>query len=267
LEKRFPERKGATMLLKDKIAVITGGASGIGGSGTRLFAEEGATVIMLDVNVEAGEKLEAEILAKGQKAKFIKTDISDSDQVIAAMNEIDRLYGRIDILYNNASVFLGGRDNIVSELPLDIWHKIISINLNGMFYCTKFAIPLMRKAGGGAIVNTSSSAGVIGIPECDAYTATKGATVSLTKSMAVEYGPENIRVNCIAPAAIRTEMVKESNLNDPKFDEQHFLTKGTPLRRWGLPEEIAKTALFLAGEQSSYINGAILVADGGITIM
>jgi NAD(P)-dependent dehydrogenase (short-subunit alcohol dehydrogenase family) len=255
------------MKLQGKIAVITGGASGIGGAGTRLFASEGATVVMLDVNESAGIALEQELTAKGQSVKFMKTDISDPAQVEAAMAEIDRLYGKLDILYNNASVFLGGRDNIVTELPLEIWNKILSINLFGLFYCCKYGIPLMRKAGGGAIVNTASSAGVIGIPECDAYTATKGATVSMTRSMAVEYGPENIRVNCIAPAAIRTEMVKESNLNDPKFDEQAFLTKGTPLRRWGLPEEIAKTALFLASDDGSYINGAILVADGGITIM
>lgn len=255
------------MRLKDKVAVITGGASGIGGAGTKLFAEEGASVIILDVNEEAGISLEKELNEKGFDVKFIKTDISDPKQVENAMNMIDNIYGKLDIIYNNASVFMGGRDNIVTELPLEIWNKILSINLFGLFYCCKYGIPLLRKAGGGAIINTSSSAGVIGIPECDAYTATKGATVSLTRSMAVEYGPENIRVNCIAPAAIRTEMVKESNLNDPKFDEQAFLKKGTPLRRWGLPEEIAKTALFLASDESSYINGAILVADGGITIM
>ena len=255
------------MRLKDKVAVITGGASGIGGAGTKLFAEEGASVIILDVNEEAGISLEKELNERGFDVKFIKTDISDPKQVENAMNMIDSIYGKLDIIYNNASVFLGGRDNIVTELPLEIWNKILSINLFGLFYCCKYGIPLLRKAGGGAIINTSSSAGVIGIPECDAYTATKGATVSLTRSMAVEYGPENIRVNCIAPAAIRTEMVKESNLNDPKFDEQAFLKKGTPLRRWGLPEEIAKTALFLASDESSYINGAILVADGGITIM
>ncbi len=120
--------------------------------------------------------------------------------------------------------------------------------------------------GRGSIINTASSAGVIGIPKCDAYTASKGATVSLTRSMAVEYGPKGIRVNCIAPAAIRTQMVKESNLNDPDFDEDFFLTKGTPLRRWGTPEEVANIALFLASDKSSYLNGAIIVADGGITI-
>ena len=255
------------MKLKDKIAVITGGAAGIGEYGTRLFAKEGATVIIFDVNEEAGKKLEAELCEKGQNVIFMKTDISSYDAVCASMAEIDKRFGRLDVLYNNASVFLGNRDNKISEISLETWNKILSINLNGLFYCTKCGIPLMRKAGGGTIINTSSSAGVIGIPECDAYTATKGATVSLTKAMAVEYGPENIRVNCIAPAAIRTEMVKESNLNNPSFDENHFLTKGTPLRRWGQPEEVAKAALFLASDDSSYINGVILVADGGITVM
>ena len=255
------------MKLKDKIAVITGGASGIGASGTRAFAAEGATVVIFDVNEMAGKALVEELAQKGQKAIFIKTDISSFENVSASMQEVDRLFGKLDILYNNASVFLGKYDNIISEIDVDVWHKILSINLHGLFYCCKCGIPLMRKAGGGTIINTSSSAGVIGSPECDAYTATKGATVSLTKAMAVEYGPENIRVNCIAPAAILTEMIKESNLNNPEFDENHFLTKGTPLRRWGLPEEVAKAALFLASDDSSYINGVILVADGGITIM
>ncbi len=154
----------------------------------------------------------------------------------------------------------------MAELSSEIWDKIVKINLYGTYHCTKYAIPLMRKAGGGSIVNTSSSAGQIGIPECDAYTATKGAVTALTRSLAVEYGPEKIRTNCIVPAAILTEMVKESNLNDPKFDEKAFLEKGTPLRRWGLPEDIANVALFLASDMSSYVNGAIVVADGGITI-
>ena len=255
------------MLLKDKVAIITGGAGGIGLCASRLFAENGATVVMLDVVESAGISAEKELTEKGYKAKFIKTDISNEEQVISAMKEIDALYGKVDVLYNNASVFLGGgRDNKMSDLKSEIWDRVIKINLYGTYHCTKHAIPLMRKAGSGSIINTSSSAGQIGIPECDAYTATKGAVTALTRSLAVEYGPEKIRTNCIAPAAILTEMVKESNLNDPKFDEKAFLEKGTPLRRWGLPKDIANVALFLASENSSYLNGAIIVADGGITI-
>ncbi len=250
-----------------KVVVITGGAGGIGLCASRIFANSGAKVVMLDVVEEAGKKVEKELIDSGAVAKFIKTDISKEDEVISAMAIIEKEFGKVDVLYNNASVFLGGgRDNKMDVLASEYWDRIIKINLYGTYHCTKHAIPLMRKAGGGSIINTSSSAGQIGIPECDAYTATKGAVTALTRSLAVEYGPENIRTNCIAPAAILTDMVKESNLNDPKFDEKAFLEKGTPLRRWGLPENIANVALFLASDEASYLNGTIIVADGGITV-
>ncbi|MEA4822940.1 MAG: SDR family oxidoreductase [Clostridiaceae bacterium] len=255
------------MILKGKIAAITGGGSGIGGCASTLFAKEGATVAILEVSPAVGEAKASEIIAAGGSAVFIRTDVSNPDDVRTAFEQIDHLYGRLDVLYNNASVFLGKYDNRVTELSLETWERVLRINLFGVFYCCKYAIPLMIRSGGGSIINTASSAGVIGIPDCDAYTATKGGTVSLTRSLAVEYGPDKIRTNCIAPAAIRTEMVKESNLNDPKFDEQAFLTKGTPLRRWGQPEEVARLAAFLASDESSYVNGTIIRADGGITIM
>lgn len=254
------------MKLKNKVAVITGGASGIGVAGTYAFAEQGASVIMLDVNEQAGKAVEAELRASGKDVTFIKTDISCADAVKAAMDQVDAKYGKLDVLYNNASVFLGGRDTIIADLPLDIWERTLSINLNGMFYCCKFGIPLMLKAGGGSIINTASSAGVVGIPGCAAYTATKGATVTLTRSMAVDYGKYNIRTNCIAPAAIETEMVKQSNLNDPNFDNDFFLKQITPLRRWGKPEDVASLACFLASDEAAYINGVIIPCDGGITM-
>lgn len=258
------------MLLKDKVTVITGGAGGIGLAASRIFAENGATVVILDIVEEAGKKIEKELKDKGHNALFIRTDISNEEQVKAAAEKIDQAFGRVDALYNNASIFLGvghqKHDDKMTELDSAIWDRVVHINLYGMYHCTKHLIPLMRKAGGGSIINTSSSAGQIGIPECDAYTATKGAVTALTRSLAVEYGPEHIRTNCIAPAAILTEMVKESNLNDPRFDEQKFLTTGTPLRRWGTPEDIANVAMFLASDLSSYCNGTVIVADGGITI-
>jgi NAD(P)-dependent dehydrogenase (short-subunit alcohol dehydrogenase family) len=254
------------MRLKNKIVAITGGGCGIGLEAVKLFAKEGAKVYILEVNEKFGQDTEASVIKDGGNAKFIKVDISKIEEVRRAFSIIEEEDGRLDVLYNNASVFLGSHDNIVSELSPEIWDKILGINLNGLFYCSKYAIPLMMSNKGGSIINTASSAGVIGIPKCDAYTATKGATVSLTRSMAVEYGPKGIRVNCIAPAAIKTPMVKESNLDDPDFDENYFLTKGTPLRRWGTPEEISNIALFLASDDSTYMNGAILVADGGITV-
>lgn len=252
--------------LKNKIAVITGGGGGIGRTAVDIFSREGATVIILELNREWGEKARDEVNAAGGKARFYQADISDFKQVQAAFEQIENEFGGIDILYNNASVFWGKKDAPLDVLDMDVFERIVKINLFGLVYCSKCAIPLMKKRGGGSIINTASSAGVIGIPKCDSYTAAKGGTVSLTRSMAVEFGPDNIRTNCIAPAAIRTPMVAESNLNDPDFDEHFFLTQGTPLRRWGKPEEIASTALFLASEEAAYLNGAILVADGGITI-
>lgn len=249
------------MKLKDKVAVITGGAAGIGEAGTRRFAKEGAKVIILDVNEAAGKALENEL----SDVLFIKTDISDEASVKSAFDMIAEKYGRVDVLYNNASVFLGGRDGILGDVEEGIWKKVLSINLDGTYHCTKFALPLMME-NGGAIINTASSAGVSGIPGCAAYTATKGATVTLTRSLAVDYGKYNIRTNCIAPAAIETEMVKESNLNDPNFDNDFFLRQITPLKRWGKPEDVAALAAFLASDDASYLNGVIIPCDGGITI-
>lgn len=252
--------------LEGKICAITGGGGGIGRTAVDIFAAEGATVLILELNEEWGKKAEADVVASGGKAKFYHVDISDFKMVSAVFDQIEAEFGGLDVLYNNASVFWGKKDAPLDVLDMDVFERIVKINLFGMVYCSKCAIPLLKKRGGGSIINTASSAAVIGVAKCDSYTAAKGGTVSLTRSMAVEFGPYNIRTNCIAPAAIRTPMVAESNLNDPDFDEQAFLTGGTPLRRWGKPEEIAKTALFLASDDATYLNGSIIVADGGITI-
>jgi NAD(P)-dependent dehydrogenase (short-subunit alcohol dehydrogenase family) len=152
------------------------------------------------------------------------------------------------------------------DIEVEVWDKIMAVNLRSVFLCCKYVIPHMIAVGGGAIITTSSSNGIIGIPGADAYSASKGATAEITRSMAVEYGPKNIRVNCIAPAAIMTPMLKFSNLNSTTFDEERFLKLRSPLRRYGTPEEIGNLAVFLASDKSSFLNGAIIVADGGITI-
>lgn len=253
--------------LENKIAVITGAGSGIGRAAAEMFAAEGATVLVLEMNEEAAADTVRTIEAAGGKAMAYLVDISDQLAVKSVFEKIDATFEGLDILYNNASVFWGTKDASLDILDMDIFERIVKINLFGMVYCSKYAIALMKKRGGGSIINTASSAGVIGIPQCDAYTAAKGGTVSLTRSMAVEFGPYNIRTNCICPAAISTPMVVESDLSDPNFDEAAFLDHGTPLRRWGKPEEIAGIALFLSTIDAAYLNGAIFVADGGITVM
>ncbi len=253
------------MRLQGKVAAITGAGRGIGRAAAELFAREGAAVALLEIDERSGQDAENTILATGAEAVFIPTDVAHAEDVKSSFATIEERFGALHILYNNAAIFLREEDGPVSELSHQTWEQILSVNLSGLFYVCKYAIPLIIRSGGGSVINTSSSAGVIGIPNCDAYTATKGATISLTRSMAVEYGPQNVRVNCIAPAAIYTEMVRESNLDDPEFDEEQFL-QTTPVRRWGMPEDIARIALFLASDESSYLNGAIIVADGGITI-
>lgn len=244
------------MRLHGKTVIITGGASGIGKAATELFVKAGAEVVIADVNVDEGHAVAAKT-----GARFIRCDVTDSESVKAVIAACPKL----DVIYNNAAVFWNGRDGRITDIDETDWERILAINLGGVYRFCKYGIPRMLECGG-VIINTASSAGVIGIPGCDAYTAAKGATVQLTKSMATEYGRYGIRVNCIAPAAIRTEMMRQSNSVDPAFDEESFLNLRTPLRRYGSPKEIARIALFLASDDASYLNGAIIVADGGITI-
>ena len=252
--------------LENRVALITGAAMGIGKAGAMLFAREGATVFVADIQKDAGEATVAEITDAGGKAHFVHCDVSEEADVKRAVASVKDTCGVLHVLYNNASVYLRGADGPITDIEPSVWENVIGINLRSIYLFCRQGIPLMLKSGGGSIINTASSAGVIGIPNCDAYTATKGATVSLTRSMAAEFGPKGIRVNCIAPAGIRTPMMSESNLDDDSFDEEACLNLRQPLRRYGTPEEIAMTALFLASAESSYINGAIIVADGGITI-
>lgn len=253
------------MRLQGKVCVITGAGRGIGRSAAELFAREGATIILAEINEAAGIQAEQAIRRQGGEARFIPADISRESDVQSLFETVDHAFGRLDVLYNNASVFIRQADGPVTAITAETWDKIIAINLRGLFLCCKYAVPLLIRNGGGSVINTASSAAVMGIPNCDAYTASKGATLSLTRSMAVEFGPKKVRVNCIAPAGIATEMVKESNLDDPNFDAEYFFQRA-PLGRFGTSEEVARTALFLASDESSYINGAIIRADGGITI-
>ncbi|MDD4098118.1 MAG: glucose 1-dehydrogenase [Lentisphaeria bacterium] len=252
--------------LAGRTAVISGAGRGIGAAAARLFAAEGAFVVIAERDIASGQAMQDEIRNSGGQALFLACDVSRGRDVQAVVAAVERQLGRLDILYNNASVYLPGRDGRVTAIREEDWDMILGVNLRSVYLFCHYGIPLMLKHGGGRIINTASSAGLIGIPECDAYTASKGATVQLTKSLAVEYGPLGIGVNCLAPAAIMTPMMRQSNPVGSAFDEERFLKLRTPLRRYGTPEEIARVALFLASSESSYLNGAVIVADGGITI-
>ncbi len=253
--------------LKDKIVVITGGAGGIGSAASMLFAEAGAKVVIADLDEKNGTELENKIRLAGGVAEFVRCDVSDSQSVRDVLAVCENKFGGLDVIYNNAGVYLANRDNRITDIAEDIWEKVMAINLRSVFLFCKYGIPMLMARGGGSIINTASSAGMIGIPNCDAYTATKGAIVQLTKSMAAEYGRYNVRTNCISPAAIMTPMVRISNPPDcDAFDENAFLNLRTPLRRYGTPEEIAKIAIFLASDDATYLNGAVIAADGGITV-
>lgn len=253
--------------LANKTAIITGAGRGIGLAAAQAFVREGARVVIAEVDEQLGQNAEDQLRTAGGEATFFRTDCASSADVQALIARTESLYGHLHVLYNNASVYLDQVDGPVTELAEETWAKILAINLNSVFLCCKYGLPLMIRSGGGSIINTGSSASQIGIPDCDAYTASKGATVALTRSLAVEYGPRKVRVNCIAPAAVRTPMLASSNpAQSGDFDEERFLKLRTPLRRYGSAEEIARVAVFLASDESSYLNGAVLVADGGITI-
>ncbi|MED4603246.1 glucose 1-dehydrogenase [Paenibacillus validus] len=253
------------MVLKDKVAIITGGASGQGKASAKLFAEEGATVIFADLNEEGGKAVQQEINDAGFKAHFYKLDVSDEEAVISLVNEVKNKYGRIDVLFNNAGIGFGAKYKMASVVEADTndWKAILDINLNSVFYFTKHVLPVMIEQKSGSVINNSSAAGLVGQPGADAYTASKGAIISLTRVWAVTYGVHNIRVNCICPGSIDTPMM--TTVLDMKPEAKEYLPKITPLGRLGKPEEIANTALFLASEKAGYITGAIISVDGGWT--
>lgn len=247
--------------LKDKIAVVTGGASGIGKAAALLFASEGATVVIVDVNDAAGHEFLDETKTRGWNADYFHMDVTSETQVKEVFEAIGRKYGKIDVLFNNAGI--PGYPKPTHEVTNAEWEKIVNTDLRGVFYCTKYAFKQIKKAGGGSIINMSSLLGIIGGGD-PVFHAAKGGVRLMSKSDAAVYAKENIRVNSIYPGFIATpgskahpELLKALSAD---------LEKQIPMGRKGTPEEVAKCVLFLACEESSYITGAELVIDGGYSI-
>jgi len=243
--------------LSGKRAVITGAAAGIGAAAAELFAKEGAKVALVDINADGGQAVAERITAAGGRALFLETDITKPESMQAAIDGAAEAFGGLDILYNNA----GGASKVdgkITEIPLEEFWRTISVDLFGTFLGCRFAIPHLEAAGGGAIVNTSSIRAMKGTRGADAYTSAKGAIVTLTKALAMECAPMNIRVNAIAPGAVLTERTRSMGMKGD--DERH--NPARPIRT-GRPEEVAAVALHLASDESSLVNGAIIPVDSG----
>ncbi len=252
------------MRLEGKVSLITGAARGIGRASAMLFSKEGSSIVIADIDEDGGRKTKSDIIENGGKAIFVKADVSKKEDVVNLVNKTIVEFGKLNILYNNAGVFWKNRDGRITDIDEDIWDKIIDINLKSTYLCCKYAIPEIIKSGGGSVINTASSAATLGVPGCDAYTASKGAIVAITRSMAAEYGSFNVRVNCMVPTHIETPMFEESTKNVPGFNEDKFL-KTFPLGKYGKPEDIANAALFLASDESLFVTGSMCAVDGGAT--
>jgi NAD(P)-dependent dehydrogenase (short-subunit alcohol dehydrogenase family) len=247
--------------LRGKVALVTGGASGIGRATALLFAREGAALIVVDLNESAGVEAVREISAIGTQAKFLKADVSRSDDCKRVVESSLAEFAGIDILFNNAGIV---RRATVLDLSEEDWDRVMDVNVKSIFLMSRLVIPIMARNGGGSIINTASGWGLTGGAKAAVYCASKGAVVLLTRAMAVDHGPENIRVNCICPGDIDTSMLhkEREQLGEPA---DRFLTDAArrPMGRIGKPEEIAQAALYLASDASSFVTGTALVVDGG----
>ena len=251
--------------LAGKVALITGGGSGIGRAASLLFAREGARVMVLDSDAADAEATVTLVREQGGDAAFVHASVSDSSQVQRAVAHTVQRFGALHILFNNAGVSGLGRDGAVATLAESDWDRIIGVNLTGVFLCSKHAVPQIKKSGGGAIVNTASIAAQVAM-HTHAYSASKGGVVHLTMSLAKELAPHNIRVNAIAPGYVDTAMLRhaKSGTTTAWQDERLRLMAGqTPLGRVAQPEEIARAALYLASDAASFVTGHTLTVDGG----
>ena len=244
--------------LQGKVAIVTGAASGIGRATALLFAQEGAKVVAADLD-EGGQDVARAIEGAGGHATFVKTDVSDPEDVRRMIDTAVRTYGRLDVLFNNAGI--EGEQAPTADCTVENWDRVIAVNLRSVFLGTKFAIPEMLKGGGGSIINTASVAGLVGFPGLPAYCASKGGVVQVTKTTALEYAKQNIRVNVICPGIIATPMVERFVGGDP--EREKAMTALEPVGRMGTAEEVAHLALYLASDDSSFCTGAPFIVDGG----
>ncbi|MFC1901289.1 SDR family NAD(P)-dependent oxidoreductase [Chloroflexota bacterium] len=251
--------------VKDKVAIVTGGASGIGQAAAILLAKEGAKVAVTDISDDAGKAVADGINKDGGMAEYWHMNVADEKEVEKVYADINEEFGKINILVNNAGI--PGSMTPTHKLPTEEWNRVIDIDLNSVFYCTKHVIEYMKKSGGGSIVNMSSMLGLIGGADI-AYHAAKGGVRLMTKSDATVYAPDNIRVNSIHPGYIMTPLFQNVAKNSPVGEEAFYaqVTEGIPAGRLGKPEDVARTILWLASDDSDYITGIEVIVDGGFIL-
>lgn len=242
--------------LQDKVAIITGAANGIGLQAARTFAKEGAHVVIADFDAETGAARERELAGEGLSCRFIQVDVADKDSVQAIAEKVVEVFGKIDILINNAGIT---RDAMLVKMTTEQFQQVIDVNLTGVFHCTQAVLPSMLEAGSGKIVSTSSVTGVYGNIGQTNYAAAKAGIIGMTKTWAKEFASKGINVNAVVPGFTETQMVE--NVPDKVIER---MKAQVPMRRLGKPEDIANAYLFLASDEAAYVNGHVLHVDGGI---
>ena len=252
------------MRLADKVTIITGAGGGMGRVAAQMFAKEGAKVVVAEFGEAAGEETVDLVRAAGGEASFVKVDVSKETDSKAMVEHALSTYGRLDCLYNNAGV-MPEADHSVTDTEVDVWDTVMAVNVRGVFLGCKYAIPAMESTGGGSIINIASFVALVGcsVPQ-DAYTASKGAVLSLTRSLAVQFGPKGIRSNAICPGPVETPLLMDWLVKDEAAKQLRLARN--PTGRFGKPEEIVHMAIYLASDESRWTNGASLVIDGGITV-
>jgi len=250
------------MRLAHKVAIITGAGGGMGRAAALLFAKEGAQVVVADVDARTGEAVVAEITEAGGEAIFVPANVADEAQAQRMVAETVERFGAVHILYNNAGI-MPSDDGAVTDISEQTWDRVLDVNLKSVFFCCKHAIPEMIKAGSGSIINIASFVALLGctVPQ-DAYTASKGGMIALTKSLAVQYARQGIRANAICPGPIETPLLRTLWTSE---EARNLRLNRIPLGRFGAPEDIIYLALYLASDEASWTTGAVMVVDGGIT--